>query len=197
MKARFSDRLRRARFALKRLAYSGLRRGRWQLPDRVVAELGLAPGDRVADLGAGAGYFTHLLAREVGPSGKVYALHTDPDMATTLAEHVARGGLTNVVPMAVDAEDPRLPEPVDLVFLADTYHHLPDRRRYLTELARYLAPRSRVAVVEPKVQGLHRIFGHATPAETIHSEFREAGYRLVAEHDFLSRQSFLVFERAS
>ncbi|MDP8957777.1 MAG: hypothetical protein M3N51_00920, partial [Actinomycetota bacterium] len=84
---------RRARIGLKRFGYSGLRRDRWQQPERVVAELGLQPGDRVADLGAGGGYFTFRLARAVGPSGVVYAVDTDRDVPSSLSERAVREGV--------------------------------------------------------------------------------------------------------
>jgi hypothetical protein len=51
-----------------------------------------------------------------------------------------------------------------------------------------------VAIVEAKPRGLHRLVAHATSPETIRSELEAAGYTLVAEHDFLPRQGFLVFE---
>jgi predicted methyltransferase len=71
-----TEALRRARIALKRFGYVGFGRDRWQQPDRVMAELGLQPGNQVADLGAGGGYFTVRLARAVAPSGVVYAVDT-------------------------------------------------------------------------------------------------------------------------
>jgi predicted methyltransferase len=49
----------------------------WQKPKKVVETLPLAPGARVADLGAGGGYFTWYLAQAVGPEGKVYAVDID------------------------------------------------------------------------------------------------------------------------
>ena len=76
----------------------------------------------------------------------------------------------------------------------DIPNHLPDRRSYFARLARYLKPGGRVAVVEVKPRGLHRLVGHATSSETIRSELGAAGYVPVAEQDFLPRQGFLVFE---
>ncbi len=186
--------LRRARIAFKRFAYSGFGRDRWQQPDRVVAELGLRPGDRVADLGAGGGYFTFRLARAVGPSGVVYAVDTDRDMPSALAARAVEQGLGNVVAVEAKPDEPGLPEPVDLSFLANSYHHLPDRRTYFALLARHLKPNGRVAIVEATPTGLHRLVGHATSPEAIRSELQAAGYTLVADHGFLPRQGFLVFE---
>lgn len=187
--------LRRARFALKGFGYSGLGRDRWQQPDRVVAELGLRPGDRVADLGAGGGYFTRRLARAVGPSGAVYAVDTDADMASGLAAMAAADGLGNVTVITATPEDPGIPEPVDLCFLSNAYHHIPDRPAYFARLARHLKPEGRLAIVEARPSGVLGVLGHATPPETIRSEVEGAGYTLAAEPDFLPRQGFLIFRR--
>jgi predicted methyltransferase len=186
---------RRARVALKGLAYSGPGRDRWQRPDRVLAELRLRPGARVADLGAGGGYFTLRLARAVGPGGVVYAVDTDPDLPPALQEGADRRGLRNVVGVLADPRDPHLPEPVDLVFLARAYHHIPDRPAYFARLARQLKPGGRLAVVEATPGRLYRLFPHATAPATIRSELEGAGYRAVAELHILRRQGFLVFER--
>jgi predicted methyltransferase len=187
---------RRIRGALKRAAYSGPRRDRWQQPDRVVAALGLRAGDRVADLGAGGGYFTFRLARAVGPSGVLYVVDTDRDMTFALAEAAARNGLRNVVVVDARPEDACLSEPVDLVFLANTYHHIPDPSSYFERLAGRLRPGGRVAIVEARPIGLHRLIGHATPPAQIRASLERAGYRTVADLGFLPRQSFMIFQRA-
>jgi arsenite methyltransferase len=81
------------------------------------------------------------------------------------------------------------------VFMVNAYHHMPERAAYFANLARSLEPGGRLAVVESKPGGLHRVIGHATAPETITSELEAAGYGLVAEHTFLPRQGFLVFEQ--
>ena len=186
--------LRRVRVALKRVGYEAFR-DRIQKPERVVHALEVAAGERIADVGAGWGYFTFRLARAVAATGKVYAIDLDPDMLGYLRERARRSGLGNVVVIEAASDDPRLPEPVDLIFNCITYHHIDDRVRYFRTAARYLRAGGRVAIVEGTGKGfLRNLFGHATPPEIIRRELDSAGYELVTEHRFLlPGQSFQVF----
>lgn len=135
--------------AVKRFGYEGFGRDDWQQPERVVEALHVAPGSRVADLGAGGGYFTFRLAGAVGPEGVVYAVDVDPGMTEYIAERAKREGYANVTVIEAAADDPKLPPGgIDLVFTCNTYHHIPDRRAYFESLTRVLAPGGRVAIVE-------------------------------------------------
>ena len=184
--------------ALKRCAYSGPGRDGWQQPERVVAELGIRGGERVADLGAGGGYFTFRLADAVGPEGTVYAVDVDPEMVAYLRERAEEEARANVVPVLAAFDDPKLPEAVDLIFSTNTYHHLEDQSAYFTRVAGDLRPGGRIAIIELSGVGFfHRLFsGHSTTASVIRSEMEAAGYREVERHDFLSRQNFQIFSRA-
>ena len=186
--------LRRARAALKGFAVSGPGRDRWQHPDRVVGALGLRAGDRVADLGSGAGYFTFRLARAVGPAGTVYAIDNDRDLLALLTARAARLGLANVVGVESGEDGVQLPEAVDLVLVVNAFHHLPGQRAFFAELAGSLRPGGWVAVIEATPTGINRVIGHASDPAAIRSAMAAAGYRQVAGHDFLPRQSFQVFE---
>jgi len=175
---------------LKRFAYEGIGRDRWQQPERIVEALALAPGMRVADLGSGGGYFTWHFARVVGGSGRVYAADVDADLNASVAERAARDGLAQVTTVLARFDDAKLPERVDLVFTCNTYHHIEDRVAYFTRLReRYLTSGARLAVVD----FLPEKFAHATDPALIERELTQAGFRKVARHDFLERQSFLVF----
>jgi SAM-dependent methyltransferase len=185
--------LRRTRIRLKAFAYSGPARGRWQHPERVIEAVGLGEGARVADLGAGGGYFTVRLARAVGATGRVFAVDPDADMVLALSERAIAQGLDNVVVVEAPEDDPALPEPVDLVLFVNSLHHLPDPPSYVRGLAAYLRPGGRVAIVEALPRWY--MFGHATDPQEILSMMTAAGYTLAAKHDGLPRQSFQVFER--
>ncbi|MBM4382340.1 MAG: methyltransferase domain-containing protein [Deltaproteobacteria bacterium] len=175
---------------LKRFAYEGIARDRWQQPERVVEALALAPGMRVADLGSGGGYFTWHFARAVGPSGRVYAADVDADLNASVAERAAHDGLAQVTTVLAAFDDAKLPERVDLVFTCNTYHHIEDRVAYFAQLReKYLASGGRLAVID----FLPEKFSHATDPAVIERELVQAGFRKTAQHDFLERQSFLVF----
>jgi arsenite methyltransferase len=181
----------------KRFAYEGFSRDAWQQPERVIEELGLEPGDRVADLGSGSGYFTLLLSKAVGPDGRVYAVDVDEEMNAYLRERVKQAGVANVEVIQGRFEDPLLPDGgIDLVLTVDTYHHIDDRPAYFRRLKGDLAPGGRVAVIDfdGRKGWFVRLLGHSTPRDVLVREMREAGYEISEEHDFIDRQSFVIFE---
>lgn len=181
---------------LKRWAYEGFGRDGWQEPERVVQALELRPGDRVADLGSGSGYFTFRLARAVGPTGYIHAVDIDEAMNADLRARAKQEGHANVEVILAKPDDPLLPPgAIDLVFTSNTYHLMKDRTAYFARLKRYLKPEGRVAIVDFDHRGWTWLIGHSTDPETIRAEMRAAGYRLAREHTFLSKQSFLVFSR--
>jgi ubiquinone/menaquinone biosynthesis C-methylase UbiE len=126
--------------------------------DEVVAALRLKPGDVVADLGAGAGAFTLPLARAVGDTGKVYAVEIDRGLVDHISRKIKDQRVPNVRPVLGQFGDPALPgADVDVAFLHDVLHHVEDRAGYLKQVARYLKPGGRIAVVEPDARnGPHR-----------------------------------------
>lgn len=182
---------------LRGWGYSAFGRDRWQQPDRVIATLALGRGVRVADIGAGGGYFTMRLAEAVGREGLVYAVDTDHGLLEQTVATARARGLANIEPIFAGDGLPSLPEAVDVAFASNAYHHLPDQPRYFAALIALLRPGGRVVIVESRGEGfLGRLFGHATPPARIREEMAQAGYRLDADHDFLERQSFQVFRPA-
>ena len=171
-------------------------RDAWQMPDRVIAALNLKRGQVVADIGAGTGYFSVRLAKsEAAP--KVYAVDIEPSMVSYLRERAAKEALNNVIAVQAAADQPNLPERVDLVLVVDTYHHIGNREVYFRKLAKSLKPGGRVAIIDFKPdspEGPPQEFRF--PVEQFKSEMGKAGYKLAAQHDFLPRQRFLIFEVA-
>jgi arsenite methyltransferase len=171
-------------------------RDAWQKPKEVIEKLAVTPGARVADLGAGGGYFTWYLASAVGPSGTVYAVEIDDTALKIIREEMTARGMTNVVPIRAESTDAKLPEPVDLVFSCDTYHHMEDRVAYFRFLARYLKPEGRVAILDFHPLGFFSgLLGHGTAKDDVRREMEAAGYRLVRDYNLIDAQHFQVFSR--
>lgn len=124
-------------------------RDAWQKPEAVIAALALAPNMAVADLGAGTGYFAVRLARAV-PAGTVYAEDVEPDMVRYLGERAQREGVGNLVAVRGDPADPRLPAPIDVAIMVDTYHHLADPAGFFARLRERLRPGATLAIVDFK-----------------------------------------------
>ena len=168
-------------------------RDAWQKPHEVIQALALAPEARVADLGAGTGYFSARLANML-PKGRVYAADLEPDMVRYLGERAKREGLANLVAVASAPDDPRLPEKVDLILLVDVYHHIEDRTRYFDRLRASLRPGGRVAIIDFRLDapaGPPR--AARIPPEQVKAEMKRAGFIPSAEHGFLPYQYFVVF----
>lgn len=124
-------------------------RDAWQKPDEVIALLAPGPGQTVADIGAGTGYFERYLTRAVGGAGKILAIDSEPAMVEYIAARARRELWTNVVAQVSAVDDPGLPVAgVDRVLVVDTWHHLPDRARYAAKLAAALRPGSTLVVVD-------------------------------------------------
>jgi len=169
-------------------------RDAWQMPDRVIAALALRPGDRVADVGAGTGYFSTRLARAAAAPA-VFAVDIEAAMVGYLTTRASKEGLANMRAVQASATSPNLPEPVDVVLVVDTFHHIGDRAAYFAGVRASLRAGGRVAIVDFRKDAP----GEGPPAhfrftpEQITAEMSAAGYVLDARHDFLPRQHFLVY----
>jgi arsenite methyltransferase len=163
--------------------------------DRVVEALGIKPGMRIADLGAGTGIFTLPFARATGASGKVYAVDVDPGLLAIVSEKVGAAELANIETIVAGETSANIPEAVDLIFICDTMHHLPDQAAYVKQLGKLLLPGGRVAVID-FAEG-HWPSGHEaftiTPAQ-VDGWMEAAGFRRANVHTFLETNFFHVYE---
>jgi arsenite methyltransferase len=185
---------------LRRLLYAGgSRADRLRDPDAVIAILDVRPGMIVGDLGPGYGHFTVRMARAVAPDGVVYALDASQSTLDELIEAADAREITNLRPVRVRRDRLEIPEPVDLLFVSATYHHLPDPTAYFAEARTYLRPGGRVAILESRREGLlARWRGrHASSPRRILREMGVAGYRLSATYDNVQGYWFGLLEPAA
>ena len=152
----------------------------------------------MADLGAGTGYFARYLSQAVGPTGAVLAVEVEPTLIDYLRDRAEREQLANVAPLLASLDNPRLPPAsIDLILIADTYHHLDHRRAYLPLLTRALRPGGRIAVVDWKPGKLPEgpEPSHKLAPEKVIAEMRDAGLTLVGQPDILPYHYVLIFQR--
>lgn len=169
-------------------------RAKWQKPDAVVQRLHLRRGESVADIGAGSGYFSVRLARTVGARGHVYAVDIDPRAVRHMRDRFRRAHLLQASAVQAVADDPRLPRPVDLIFICDAWHHITHHDAYLHGLRRYLRPGGRLVIVDFKPDADPSIGPPKSmrlSAAQVTGELRRAGFRATAAPDFLPLQYVL------
>ena len=115
----------------------------------LLASLKVKPGDVVADIGAGTGYYTRRLARLVGPRGIVYAEDIQPEMLVLLTNKLAEIGLTNVRSILGTITDPKLPRAsVDMILMVDVYHEFDHPYEMTAAMVEALKPGGRMIFVE-------------------------------------------------
>lgn len=158
--------------------------------ERVVAAIGLAAGEVVADIGAGTGIFSVPLARATGSTGKVLAVEVDAGFLPLISAKAELGGVDNVTPVLGEFTDPKLPEQVDVAFFHDVLHHIQDRQGYLGSLAAYMSPGSRIVVVDydMNVPGVP----HSGEPEMLISPDQVAGW--MADAGFQATRNIEMFE---
>ena len=146
----------------------------WQKPDQIMDAVNVADGSTVADIGAGAGWFTIRLAQRVGPKGLVYAQDLQLAMLNAIKRRVQREGLENVETRQARGTDPNLPaKALDAILMVDAYQEVEDRVAYLRNLAKALKPTGRIGIVNWKP-------GHGGPGP---DESNERVERSVVEAD--------------
>jgi arsenite methyltransferase len=160
---------------------------------KVVEALKIRPDDRVCDLGAGSGLFTRPLARKAGGKGVVYAVDIDSELLKHVERTAQEQKLANIKPILASETDPKLPEPVDLITIIDTLHHINNHAEYLKGLKKYLRPGGRVAVID-----FSRDWpaGHEKMIYTVgdlDGWMTAAGFKRVEQHDFLDNNFFVVY----
>jgi predicted methyltransferase len=166
-----------------------------EAPSKAIAALGLRPGDIVADIGAGSGYYTARLAGVVGPKGRVVATDLQPGMLDLLRARVARERLSNVEVVQGGADDPNLPpNTFDLLLMVDVYHELASPQVFVRKLKEALKPGGRLVLIEfrkedPRVPIREE---HKMSVEQVRQELAADGLRIERVIDVLPWQHIIV-----
>jgi ubiquinone/menaquinone biosynthesis C-methylase UbiE len=163
--------------------------------DEVIAALDVRPGTIVADVGAGSGLLSGPLAIATGPKGVMYAVDIDKGLLAHISERAADQRIANIRTVLGEFTDPKLPEKVDLAFMNDVLHHIADRAAYLRNLASYLKPGGRIAIVDfiPALSP-HRSQPELTVAEEQAGAWlTEAGLKLAKKVTIFDDRFYIIY----
>jgi len=170
-----------------------------QKSPEIMKTLAFKPGERVADIGAGTGYFTFPVAQAVGPTGHVLALDIAPEMLEYLDMRVKAQKAGNIALRKVTSDDPQLaPGSVDTILMVDAIHYVKDRTSYAKKLLPGLAPGGRLVIIDyiPRPMS-ERPWGpppeQQFPREQLDREMAAAGLKVLAAYDFLPEQFFVIY----
>jgi SAM-dependent methyltransferase len=142
--------------------------------ERVLNLLGIRPGQRVADIGAGLGYYTVRIARRLGPGATVYATDVKSEYLDQLRERLARERITSVQLVLGLPRDPRLPpDSVEVAVLSHMYHEIENPYEFLYRLQSSLTPGARVGIIDMD----RPTQSHGTPPALLRCELAAVGYR--------------------
>jgi predicted methyltransferase len=160
-------------------------RDAWQRVPDVIAALVIAEGSRVADVGAGDGYFTAYLAQEVGASGRVFAVDVSDEALRNLRRLVENDDLENVEVIRGEYDDPKLPDgSLDAVLVVNAYHEMTEHEAMLAGMLRALKPGGRLVMLDhapsdPSESRSQQTADHDLSMEIVEREVREAGFEVV------------------
>jgi ubiquinone/menaquinone biosynthesis C-methylase UbiE len=167
-------------------------------PARLLEILKPKPGEAVADVGAGSGYYTVRFAERVGPAGKVYAVDIQPEMLDIIKKRMKEHKLENVVPVLGTVTDPKLPAgAVDTILLVDVYHEFDHPYEMTDAMVKSLKPGGRLVFVE------YRLEDETVPIKLVHKmsekqvrkEMEPFPLKFVKTDESLPWQHVIVFEK--
>ena len=174
-------------------------RAREERTDLAVKALGLKPGDVVADIGCGTGYYASRMARVVGEEGLVYGVEIQQEMLDLLDQSMEQLGITNVKGQMGEERDPKLSaRSCDLITMVDVHHELEFPYEMMRAMIKALKPGGRMVLIEyrkedPKVRikECHKMSEAQVKKEiAIHPELD-----WVKTYDQLPQQHLIIFRK--
>ncbi|MDX9720721.1 MAG: class I SAM-dependent methyltransferase [Myxococcota bacterium] len=172
-------------------------RDAWQQPQAIIDAMELEGAMKVADLGAGTGYFLPFLSAAVGPEGEVFAIDTESSMLSYIDKQMQAAGLSNVTTVQADASSSGLQEQsVDRILSVNVWHHIPNRGSYSQHLFERLRPGGSVWIVDfLEDSPMGPPLEHRLPPEVVLEELRAGGFDASIHPLALERQYLIVGKR--
>ena len=170
---------------------------KWQKPEVVIEALNFSGDEKIADVGAGSGYFSFPFASAL-PQGKVYAIDIEPEMIRYIHHKAMMNDIENIEAILAEPDDPKIPEDSDIVFICDVLHHIENKSLWLERIYNQMQKGAQLILIEFKEGDLPE-----GPPEQIKISQTEiirivisAGFtRISVDTELLPYQAFLVFQK--
>lgn len=187
------------------MLFNNPRREEWEKSSEMVKSLGLKPGDKVADIGSGPGYFSFKFSNLVGDKGRVYAIDTVKDHLEHIDSFNAKNGITNI--KTVLTEDNTIGikgEQVDVIWMCSLYHiiyvayneHAKDE--FVESIKSALKKDGILYVVDNGLvpDGILPYHAPYIDKNLLIGQFQAYGFRLIREYQFIPQRYILAFKKA-
>ncbi len=166
-------------------------------PAEIIKSLDIKKGNIIADIGSGGGYFTFEFSSEVGMEGKVYAIDTNQKSLDYIKRELEKRSIKNIKVILADENGFILPDKsLDIIFLRNVFHHLPEPTQYFENIKQFLKSNGKIALIDYNKKGFSfiGISGHYVPEEVLINKLEKAGFYVSEKFNFLPEQSFIIFK---
>ena len=166
--------------------------------------LDLKPGQKIADIGSGPGYYTHQFSQLVGDTGKVYAIDTVKDHLNYIENFSQQNSIANIETVHTSGETIGLqPKQVDLAFMCSLYHNIygfskeSDRDSFVMSIKNALKPNGNLVIVDNALVVGDQLPYHGPyiAKELIIAQLKYYGFHLVKDYGFVPQRYILVFQK--
>jgi SAM-dependent methyltransferase len=186
------------------IAFENPNRGKWEQTDKMLDFLKIKPGEKIADLGCGAGYYTFKLSKLTGPDGIVYAIDTEKEWLAYVDQESKKHGVTNVQTVIAKDNNSHMQEnSADLIYICSMYHYMYVismeyvRDGFIEGIKKALRKDGRLVIADNAIlpDEQNPYFGPAIEPEMIISQLKFWGFHLVDRAQFIPQRYVLVFQK--
>ncbi len=196
----------RERFLEDFILFNNPRREEWEKTSKMLESLNIQPGDTVADIGSGPGYYTFRFSKLVGPQGKVLAVDTVENHLNYIKGVSEKYGVNNIELVNNTTDDAKLPpEQIDLIYMCSLYHIIystslePVKDRFVESMKQGLKKDGKLIIVDNGIVEDQTLPYHGPyiAKELIINQLKYYGFRLIDQYAFIPQRYVLVFEHSA
>lgn len=185
------------------ILFNNPKRESWERSSKIMQVLNLKPGQAIADVGCGPGYYTFRFADRVGPTGRIYALDTNGQHVQYVSSLAAKYDYgKTVVPIISEYDDICVKEPIDMAFLCSLYHIIyacsseKVKDAFVKSIRDVLKPDGTLVIIDnaPVEDQQLPYHGPYIAKELIITQMKHYGFRLVETHQFIPQRYVLIFK---